>query len=304
MLLAESDMVEEILKHISDHPWDYPWSQIEILGMKVTLMSSAIVEMVLAAVVLAAVIIPVARRHRYGPKGSANVLEVLVVFVRDMIARPALHEKAYEYLPFLLTLFVYILGMNLLGILPLEAVSHLANLPLMGQTATSLPSVCAALGSLALLKIVYTGLCVQARKAHRERGWAMWKCALGSPVLWIGSLGPQIPGLVGKLLLVPLALLELIGAVAKCFALMIRLFANMLSGHTLVAVLMVFIFRAIGAFLETRATHLFYVGPAAIMGSVVVNLLELLVAGLQAYIFTFLTAMFLGLYAEPSRETA
>jgi F-type H+-transporting ATPase subunit a len=128
----------------------------------------------------------------------------------------------------------------------------------------------------------------------------MWLCVVLSPVLWFFSLSPAIPGLVGKILAVPLAALEMIGTVAKCFSLVVRLCANMMSGHTLLAILMVFVFQAVGAFLQTRATGLFYIGPAAVAAAVAVSMLELLVAVLQAYIFTFLTAMFLGLYVTGS----
>jgi len=298
VLLAETDIAERIMDAISDHPWPYDWCRVELLGAKVTVMSSAIASMLLAALLLAAVIIPIARRHKYLPRGSSNVLEVLVLFVRDMIARPALHERVYDFLPFLLTLFVFILGMNLMGVIPLEAVSHATGLPLIGHTATSIPAVCAALASLTLLSIVFTGLARQARRCRAGRGWPMWLCASISPVLWFRSLSPNIPGLVGKLLAVPLALMELVGAVGKCFSLMVRLCANMLSGHTVLAVLMVFVYQAIRAWWEVQATRLLYVGPLVVLGSVAIDVLELLVAGLQAYIFTFLTAMFLGLYSQ------
>ncbi len=94
----------------------------------------------------------------------------------------------------------------------------------------------------------------------------------------------------------PLGLLEMLGVLAKCMALMIRLFANMLSGHTLLAVMMMFILQA----LETQVVRVFYIGPFCIAASVAVEVMELLVAGLQAYIFAFLTATFLALYVETS----
>jgi len=298
VLLAASEMAETIMDHVTDHPWPYDWARVEVFGTTVTLVSSSIISMLLTGVILVAVLVPMARRHRYVPSGSANVLEVLVVFVRDMIARPALHDKADEHMPFLLTLFMYVLGLNLLGIVPLEAIAHAARLPLIGHTATSIPTVCAGLASLALLKIVVSGLDIQARHLRKAKHWSTIACYLASPIAWIRSLSPSVPGMAGKVLALPLALMELMGAAAKCFALMVRLFANMLSGHALLAILMMFVLMTIRSFVETRATHLFYVGPLVVLGSVAVDVLELLVAGLQAYIFTFLTAMFLGLYAE------
>jgi F-type H+-transporting ATPase subunit a len=123
-------------------------------------------------------------------------------------------------------------------------------------------------------------------------------CVALSPVLWLKSLSPEVPGLVGKLLAGPLAALEFLGAIMKCFALMIRLFANMIAGHALLAILMLFILQALAALMREKAADLFYIAPACILTSVGVDLLELLVAVLQAYIFTFLTAMFLSLYGE------
>ena len=300
MLLAASEMAERIIDHVTDHPWPYDWCRVEVLGVHVTLVSSSIISIVLTGMVLVALLVPMARKHRYLPRGSANMLEVLVIFVRDMIARPALHDKADEHMPFLLTLFMYILGLNLMGIVPLEAIAHAARLPLIGHTATSIPSVCAGLASLALLKIIVAGLHGQARRMRHAKHWPMALCWLVSPWAWLRSLSPSVPGIAGKVLALPLALMELLGATAKCFALMVRLFANMLSGHALLAILMMFVLITIRSFVESRATDLFYVGPLVVLGSVAVTVLELLVAGLQAYIFTFLTAMFLGLYAEPS----
>lgn len=307
-MLADTGMSGRIMQMVSDHPWQgCRWQIAE--GVYITWMSSAIASMLITAVVLVAVIVPAARRHSRTPTGSANLLELLVVFVRDTIARPAIGEKAHDYLPFLLTIFVFILGLNVMGIVPLEAISHITGLPPIGHTATSVPTVCAALACLVLLKIISSGLADQAARCKADRHWPTWACCVASPVLWFASLSPRIPGVTGKLLLLPLALLELGGAVAKCFSLMVRLCANMLSGHTLIAVLMVFVFQAVRAYLETKATQLFLVGPAAVAGAVAVSLLELLVAGLQAYIFTFLTAMFLGLYCgshepvEPKSST-
>ena len=163
------------------------------------------------------------------------------------------------------------------------------------MAATAIPTVCAALGSLALLAIVFSGLKRQAKRCHQERGWPICLCGMISPLLWMGSLSPDVPGWTGKVLLIPMVVLELIGVIAKCLALMIRLFANMLSGHVLLAVLLYFVILA----LEAQVVHVFYVGPFCVAAGVIVDVMELLVSGLQAYIFTFLTAMFLGLYVEP-----
>lgn len=285
--------VASLLDEIADHPW--PGCQVRVFGLTITWMSSCIAAMVLAGLILLAVVLPLARRRRAVPRGAAGVLEVVVYFVRDMIARPALREQADRFMPLLLTLFLFILTVNLMGILPLEAVSKLIpGMPRIGGVATAIPAVAAALALVALVTIVLSGLRRQARLFHRHHHVPMVLCAVISPVLWVRGLAPSVPGVAGVILAVPLGLLELAGVLAKCAALMIRLFANMLSGHTLLAVLMMFILQA----LETEVIRVFYIGPFCVAASVVVEVMELLVAGLQAYIFAFLTAMFLGLYAE------
>jgi len=286
------------MEHVSDHPW--PGWQVELFGVEVTLMSSGIASMVLTAVVLMAVVIPWARRWRRIPHGGANVLEVVVMFVRDMIARPTLGEKAYDFLPFLLTLFLYVLGMNLMGIVPLQSITLALGLEAfpLGATATSIPVVCAALAGLTFLSVVFLGLRKQAITHRRRTGRSVVLCAAVAPALWFRSLSPEVPGAIGKILAFPIALIELVGAVAKCFSLMIRLFANIVSGHALLAILMLFFMEALALAVAGHAYDVGYITPVIIFGSVVVNLLELLVAGLQAYIFTFLTAMFLALYVE------
>lgn len=290
MVLASANLIEKL----SDHPW--PGWQVEVLGLRLTLMSNGIAAMILAAVVLLAVVLPLAKRWQTVPRGGANVLELIVVFIRDMVAKPALHDKADAFLPMLLTAFTFVLTVNLIGILPLEPLSELAGLPKIGGAATSIPTVCGALACITLFTIIASGLQAQARHLRHHRHWPMWLCMAVSPAAWLRSLGPGIPGLAGKFLILPLALLEFVGVLAKCMALMIRLFANMLSGHALLAVMMMFILQA----LQRQVVSVLYIGPFCIAASVLVDLMELLVAGLQAYIFTFLTATFLGLYVEPA----
>ncbi|MBN1942945.1 MAG: F0F1 ATP synthase subunit A, partial [Phycisphaerae bacterium] len=285
----------------------------EVWGMRFTWMSSGIATMLLVGVTLAVVLPWLTRRYVRAIAVSEDdrrslaggVLEVAVLFVRNQIAFPALGAKADRFLPFLLTLFVFVLGMNLSGLTPFSAVTGWLThheFPV-GHTPTSILTVCAALASLALFAIVGTGLFQAAQHSRFPLPLAL----LLSPILWFARLAPHVPGAIGKVMLIPLALLEFIGVVAKCFALMVRLFANMVAGHIMLAVLMMFILQTLIATYETAMNptaaneiHFFYVAPICVVGSVLVDLMELLVAGLQAYIYTFLTAMFLGLYGEPT----
>ena len=287
-----------LMEHVNDEPW--PGWEVEVFGVRVVLMSGAIASMILLAILLCVGLPLLSRRTQLMPRGRQNLMEALVVFVRDMIARPALEDKAYGFLPLLLTMFVFILGMNLMGVVPILAVTKLLGLPPIGGTATAVPMVCAALAGITLMTIVSLGFRRQAAALRAQRGWPTALCWLASPVRWLRSLSPPLPGKLGVALVVPLALLELLGAVAKCFSLLVRLCANMLAGHILLAILLLFVAQALAGALAGGGWHVTYVAPLVVLGSVAVNLLELLVAGLQAYIFTFLTALFLAMYVESS----
>jgi F-type H+-transporting ATPase subunit a len=300
VVLAE----QNLLTHLMDHPW-HGW-QVTLLGMKVTLMSSAIAVMLLTAATLVAVILPMSRRRGLLPTGGYNVLELLVIFVRDRVARPALHDKAYAFLPFLLTIFVFVLGMNLTGFLHLDlivsglavAIPWLRDHPI-GMQPTVVLTACGGLAMVTLGTIMGLGIKNAAHQLRAHRGWPTWLCLALGPVVWVKSLAPSIPGAIGIVLVVPLAFLEFVGALAKCFSLMVRLFANMLAGHAMLAAMMMFILMALESMIRDGTGHLIYIGPLCVVGSAMISLIELLVAGLQAYIFTFLTAIFLGLYVEP-----
>jgi F-type H+-transporting ATPase subunit a len=235
------------------------------------------------------------------PTGGRNVVEVIVLFVRDMIAKPALHEKAWPFMPFLLTLFVFILGMNVLGLIPLENVSALFSSQYrVGGGATSILTVCAGLAFISLVTVLALSWRTTAIRLHEHRHWPIWLAAALSPFAWVISLSPRTPGLAGKLLFVPLMGLELVSVFTRVAALMIRLFANMLSGHTLVAVFLMFGVQSLEGYVQSHSSTAFYVAPLSVLASAAVRLLDVLIAGLQAYIFTFLTAIYLGIYIEPS----
>jgi F-type H+-transporting ATPase subunit a len=272
--------------------------------MNLTWMSDAIATMILTGCILAVVIPLLARRRAMVPRGPYTALEYMVVLVRDMVARPALHERAEAFLPFLLTLFFFILGMNLIGLFPTQALSVMVNNWLgvenytLGASPTGVLLVCAGLAGLTLLNIILRGLWRAARDQRRHHRWPLPLALACSPVLWLLSLAPPVEGTAGKLLKGPMAVLEFFGAVAKCFALMIRLFANLMAGHALIAVMMLFVFQASAGILTAGLSKAVGLGAICVIASVLLCLLELLVAALQAYIFTYLSAIFLSLYAE------
>jgi F-type H+-transporting ATPase subunit a len=300
MMIAASNL----LYHVLDHPW--PGWRVELFGLPVTLMSGGIISMILVGIGLGVLIPLMARRISYIPSGGQNFLESVLVFVRDTIARPALHEKTDQYLPFLTTTFVFVFALNLVGLIPLESISLILGINethRIGGTPTAIPTVGAALASLAMMAILGNGLRGAAVDFHQRRGWPMSTCWALSPILWFIRLSPPIPGAVGKVILLPMAALELVSAIAKCVALMVRLCANMVAGHMLLAVLMYLALLTIKPMFLPAAEasfHGIYVVVLCAAGSIALMLMELLVCGIQAFIFTIMVALFLGMYAEAS----
>ncbi len=216
----------------------------------------------LAIVILCVLFIPMASKYKQGigrteaPRGTKqNLLEVLVLYIRDEVARPNLGDKADKYLPYLLTIFFFILTCNLLGLVPF------------GATATANITTTAV---LALFTFFVTQFA-------------------GTKDYWMHIFNPPgIPWFV-KPIMVPI---EFLGLFIKPFALAIRLFANMLAGHLVILNLIGLIF----------AIRLLF-GDAAGWGTSVPSFaltvfiygLEVLVAFIQAYVFTILSALFIGM---------
>jgi len=289
------------LYHVLDVPW--PGFTFRVLDVPFTVLSGGIISIFIAGIALVALIVPAARKPGDAPKGMRNVLEGLVIFVRDTIARPALHEKAENYLPFLCTIFVFVLTLNLTGLLPLEAISLLLGVNRthrIGGTPTAIPTVGAALAALAVLAILGNGLRRGARRFHEHFPRSpVVVCWLMAPISWFLALAPNVPGAIGRVVLLPMALLELVGGTAKCVALMVRLCANMLAGHMLLAVLVMLALMSVAPLFTSAPSYYgIPVVPLCLVGSLVLTLMEILIAGIQAFIFTIMTALFLGMYAE------
>jgi F-type H+-transporting ATPase subunit a len=196
-------------------------------------------------------------------KGFAGAMEATALYIRQEVILPNVGHHGEGFVPYLLTLFFFILGMNLLGLLP------------GGATATGNISVTAALAIVAFLVIEITGM-----RALGTTGYL--KTIFYLPGGLPGGIGG---GFLKVVLLAVMTPIELIGKLAKPFALAVRLFANMTSGHVLVLALigLTFIFKS------------YTVGVAAASLATGVMLLELFVAFLQAFVFTLLTAVFIGL---------
>lgn len=190
------------------------------------------------------------------PTGVGRVLEPLVIYVRDEMARPNIGEKYYErYMPFLLTAFFYIWILNLMGLTPLG----------FNVTGNIAVTVCLALFTFVIVQF-------SGKKDY-------WK-----HIFWM----PGVP-VPMKIILMPI---EVLGMLTKPFALLIRLFANITAGHFVVMSL-------IALTITMKATF----GPVAATGmslalALFITVIEVLVAFLQAYIFTMLSALFIGMAVE------
>jgi F-type H+-transporting ATPase subunit a len=217
-----------------------------------------VVMMWIASAILIVIFTIAARRAKEPvPRGLRNALEALVVWVRDEIARKNIGHGADRYLPFLLTLFFFVLTCNLLGLVPGLA------------TATSAIGVTAALAAMTLVMIQFAGI--------REYGV-------------VQHFRNLIPHGIPIALLPIMIVVELLGVLSRPFALAIRLFANMTAGHVVILSLIGLIF-----ILQSP-----YVGAVSVPFTLFILLLELLVAFIQAYIFTMLAALFIGMSAHPA----
>ncbi len=202
------------------------------------------------------------RRTRLGraPSGFGNSLEAVVLYMRNEVILPNVGPHGNGYVPFLLTLFFFILFANLLGLIPY------------GATATGNISVTATLAIITFIVIEIAGM--------KAQGWGY----INTIIFW-----PHDMSLAMKLpITVILTPIEIIGKFTKPFALAIRLFANMVSGHVVLLALISLIF--------TFATWLLVPVPIAL--ALGISLLELFVAFLQAFIFTLLSSVFIGLIRE------
>src|SRR5213083_975596 len=218
----------------------------------------------LAALVVALVFLytsrAVARAEAEGrpPRGFAAAMEAMVLYIRQEVILPNVGPHGEGYVNYLLTVFFFILTCNLLGLLPWSA-TPTANIAVTGAMA---------LVSLAVIEI-------SGMRALGVKGY------LGT----IFYLPHGLPAALKPAMLVIMTPIEIIGKLAKPFALAVRLFANMTAGHVVVLALigLTFFFQS------------YLVGVAASLMATGIMLLELFVAFLQAFVFTLLTSVFIGL---------
>lgn len=225
-----------------------------------------VVQMIIALALLVWVMVYMAKKYRSGqgvttaPKGVQNLIEPIIAFVRDEVAKPNLGHKYKKYLPYLLTIFFFILINNLVGLIP-GAANVTGNIAF----------------TLVLSIVSFIVILISTNKHY-----------------WAHIFNPPVP--VGvKPILIPV---EILGVFTKPFALMIRLFANMIAGHIIIICLisLIFIFGSLSTYIGWGFS------PLSIAFVVFIYFIELLVAFLQAYIFTNLTAVFIGQAFEGGHE--
>lgn len=240
-------------------------SELELVGGRILIdfsITRHLAFAILGALIVVLIFVSLARRYAAGvgrtsaPKGVfQNMMETLVIFIRDEIARPNLGDKYHRFLPYLLTAFFFILTCNLLGLVPF------------GATATSNLMITAVLATITFVTTQFS--------ASRDH-WMH--------VFW----PPGVPAFV-KPILIPV---EILGLFTKPFALAIRLFANLTAGHLVILSLIGLIFSFGQMFGPSWG---YGVAPVSVLFSLFIYLLEILVAFIQAYIFTMLSALFIGM---------
>ncbi len=219
------------------------------------ILSLHAVMVILCAALLVFLFCFIYKKNERVPTGMTNALEAFVQFIRDEIAIPSLgKDDGMKLTPLLCTFFFFILSLNLIGLIPMFA------------TATANINVTGALAFITFFLITVG---------------AMYKNGIA------GFFKALIPSGVPAPILILIFPLELVGIFIKSFALMIRLFANMLAGHMVILSLLGLVVM-LGA----------YALPAVVL-AVAVSALEVFVAFLQAYIFTLLSAVFIGQMHHP-----
>ncbi len=238
------------------HVLDQPW-----LGLP----SKHLAFFVIAAGVVLLAVRAAVGSYKEGrvPTGLGAAVETIVVFIRDEVAEKNIGHDGHKYTPLLCSFFFFILIAALMGLLPFSA------------TSTGNLAVTAGLATISFLAQQYAGIAKNGVAGH------------------FGHLVP--PGM--PVFLLPIMIpVEILGMFTKPFALMIRLFANMLAGHMVITTLLLLV--PLMAKIAPAAGWMML--PVSLGLSLFIMLLEVLVAFIQAYIFTLLTAIFIGMYAHPA----
>jgi F-type H+-transporting ATPase subunit a len=241
-------------------------ASVKLLDLSIT---RNVFQMLIALAILVWLMLSIANAYKSGkgvtsaPRGKQNLLEPVITFVRDEVAKPNLGKKYEKYLPYLLTTFFFILINNIFGLIPGTA------------NVTGNIAFTVVLGLISFVVIIFS------TNGH------FWGHIFNPP---------GVPGFVKPILV----LVEFLGVFIKPFALIIRLFANMVAGHIIIICLISLIF----IFGQMSSVAGWLTSPVAVGFTVFIYLIEVLVAFLQAFIFTNLTAVFIGAAFEGEHDHA
>jgi len=282
---------EVIIEHVSNSSIEHPLIHLpKVLGVDLSVTKHVLMVWIVAALVFLIVWLTVrryVRQERLIPSGFTNALEFVVLYLRDEIVEPNVGRKwVNTWTPLLLTLFVFILTANLVGLIPVFDVLSLLNHTVLhlpeesfmaqvlhgGSTATGNYNVTAGLATITFLSIIIAG-----SRAH------------GFVQHWKNLVPPGVP--VGLYpLLIPL---EIVGMLVRPFALTARLAANMTGGHIAILAILsfVFIFNELFGSLAGLGVGIVLSLPVGVG----LSALELIVILVQAYVFTLLSAVFIGM---------
>ncbi|KAA9039603.1 F0F1 ATP synthase subunit A [Ginsengibacter hankyongi] len=225
-----------------------------------------VVQMIIALILFVWLMLAVAKKYKKGhgvasaPSGAQNAIEIVIDFITEQVAKPYLGTRYVKYMPYLLTIFFFILINTFFGMIPGSA-------NVTGNIAFT----------MVLALIAFVVIMFSTNKHY-----------------WGHIINPDVPWWV-KIILIPV---EILGIFTKPFALMIRLFANMLAGHIIIICLisMIFIFGALNKGIGWGFA------PISLAFSIFIYFIEILVAFIQAFIFTNLTAVFIGQAMEGSHD--
>jgi F-type H+-transporting ATPase subunit a len=282
---------EVIIEHVSNSPIDHPLIHLPpIFGIDFSVTKHVFMLWVVAALVFFVVTMTVRRylrQDRLVPSGFMNALEIIVEFVRDGIVEPNVGRKwVNSWTPLLLTLGVFILAANAIGLIPIFDVLSLINHTVLhlpeesfmarvlhgGTTATGNFNVTAALATITFFSIIVAG--------SRAHGFVQhWK-----------NMVPHGLPLPVTIMLIPI---EIMGMFVRPFALTMRLAANMTGGHIAILAILSFVF----IFTELSGQALVGIGvgvPSLVLAALLMAL-EIIVVAVQAYVFTLLSAVFIGM---------
>jgi F-type H+-transporting ATPase subunit a len=282
---------EVIIEHVANSPIDHPLIHLPtVFGIDMSVTKHVLMLWLVAGLlflVVTAVVRRYVRQERLIPSRVMSALEFIVDFVRDSIVQPNVgHKWVNAYTPLLLTLFLFILAANVIGLIPIFDVLALVNHSILhlpeesfltqvthgGVTSTGNYNVTAALATISFFAIIIAGTRAHGFVNH-------WK-----------NMVPHGLPLPVVLMLIPI---EIMGMFVRPFALTMRLAANMSGGHIAILAILSFVFIFTGLLGEAAG-----IGVGALLSlplAVGISGLEIIVVLVQAYVFTLLTAVFIGM---------